>query len=133
MSRLGGALKKQLPLFRLGVGGRLATGRQWLSPISLVDEVRAILWIIDHHLEGPFNLVSPTPLTNRDFTAEFGRALHRPTFATVPEFALSAALGRELVTLALLASQRALPTRLVESGFTFEHRDMPSIIRAGLA
>ena len=132
MSRRGGALKKQLPLFRLGVGGRLASGRQWVSPISLVDEIRAIRWIIDHRLEGPFNLVSPTPLTNRDLTGELGRALHRPTFATVPEFALRAALGGELVTLALLASQRAVPTRLVESGFRFEHTDAASIIRAAL-
>jgi len=133
MSRRGGALKKQLPLFRLGVGGRLADGRQWVSPISLIDEIRAILWIIDHRLEGPFNLVAPTPMTNRDFTAVLGRTLHRPTLATVPEFALRAALGRELVTLAVLASQRTVPTGLLESGFRFEHPDGPSILRAALA
>ena len=132
MSTLGGALKRQLPLFRVGLGGRLASGRQWVSPISLDDEVRAILWVIDRRLTGPVNLVAPSPLTNRDLTASLGRALHRPTPATVPEIALRAILGSELTRVAVLASQRVLPEKLVASGFTFLHPNIESILSAAL-
>ena len=119
-STQGGSLKQQLPLFRFGVGGALGSGRQWLSPISLNDEVRAILFIIDHTHTGAFNLVCPNPLTNQEFTRELGKVLRRPAIFKVPSIALSAVLGSELVHEALLASQRVVPNRLLELGFSFE-------------
>lgn len=133
MSTHGGALKKQLPLFRWGAGGQLSTGRQWLSPISLADEVRAILWVLDHRLEGPVNLVAPIPLTNHDFTKSLGTLLGRPTFARVPAFALKVALGGELATDVVLASQRVLPNYLINEGFTFTNDNVASILRAAIA
>lgn len=129
MSPRGGALKRQLSLFRLGLGGRLSTGRQWLSPISLRDEVRAILWTVDHGIEGPVNLTSPDPITNAEFTRILARQLHRPQFARVPAFALKLALGTQLASDAVLASQRVMPMRLLESGFHFDQIDTTSIVR----
>jgi uncharacterized protein (TIGR01777 family) len=133
MSATGGALKKQLPLFRLGLGGPLSTGRQWLSPISLRDEVRAILWILDHSLGGPLNLVAPEPLTNWDFTRSLARQVHRPAMARVPAAALRIALGAGLTDEAVLASQRVVPTILTESGFVFEESDIASIFASALS
>jgi uncharacterized protein (TIGR01777 family) len=130
MSDRGGALKKQLPLFRLGLGGALSSGRQWLSPISLNDEVRAILWVLDHRLAGPVNLVAPQPLTNADFTKSLARLVRRGAWARVPAFALKIALGDELATEAVLASQRVLPKVLLDSGFTFDSADITSILHA---
>ncbi len=128
----GGALSRQLPLFRLGLGGRLGRGRQWLSPISLADEVRAIVWLLDHEVRGPFNLTAPTPLTNAAFTRVLGTALRRPAVLAVPRAALALALGEGLVDGALLASQRVVPTRLLESGFTFDSVDARSIVTSVL-
>lgn len=133
LSARGGALARQLPIFRAGLGGTLSTGRQWLSSISLRDEVAAIIWIIDYRLSGPFNLAAPTPVTNREFTKELGLCLHRPTILTVPALALKVALGAELATGAVLASQRVVPAALSASGFTFTDPDIRSILRATLA
>jgi uncharacterized protein (TIGR01777 family) len=133
MSARGGALKKQLPLFRLGLGGRLSSGRQWLSPISLLDEVRAILWIIDHKVRGPVNLVAPSPLTNAAFTKALARQLRRPALAPVPALALELVLGRELASGAVLASQRIKPTALANSGFAFDHPDASSMLHWALS
>jgi uncharacterized protein (TIGR01777 family) len=133
LSTRGGALKKQLPLFRYGLGGTLGSGRQWMSPISLIDEVRAILWIIDHQLTGPINLVAPSPLTNRDFTSELASALHRRALLNVPSPALRAALGREMANELLLVSQRVTPQRLLASGFVFQYPDAASAVREVLA
>jgi uncharacterized protein (TIGR01777 family) len=133
MSGSGGALGRQLPLFRAGLGGRLGDGRQWLSPISLDDEVHGLLWVMDQGLDGPVNLVAPTPVTNRDFTATLGRLVHRPTLAPVPRVALSVALGRDLADEAVLASQRVVPRALEESGYQFRHRDLDAILGAALA
>jgi uncharacterized protein len=133
LSSRGGALKKQLPPFRYGLGGRFGSGRQWMSTIALFDEVRAILWIIDRQLTGPLNLVAPSPLTNRDFTNELASALHRRAFLTVPSLALRAALGREMANELVLVSQRVTPKRLLESGFVFQYPDAPSAVRDVLA
>jgi uncharacterized protein (TIGR01777 family) len=133
LSTYGGALKKQLPLFRFGLGGTFGSGHQWMSPISLVDEVRAILWIIDHQLTGPINLVAPTPITNRDFTHSLASALSRRAFLAIPTFALRAVLGREMANELLLASQRVTPQQLLSSGFVFEHLDAQSALRAMLS
>jgi uncharacterized protein (TIGR01777 family) len=127
MSAQGGALKRQLPLFRLGLGGPHSTGEHWLSPISLKDEVRAILWVIDHQLSGPVNVVCPTPLTNEQFAHDLATALHRPAFARIPAALLKVVLGSQLTTEAVLASQRVTPMKLTENGFNFENPDAPSI------
>jgi hypothetical protein len=129
MSAHGGALKRQLPLFRLGLGGPHSTGAHWLSPISLQDEVRAILWVIDHQLSGAVNLVCPTPLTNTEFAHDLARALHRPAIVRIPAALLKVALGGQLTTEAVLASQRVVPVKLTESGFNFENPDAPSIAK----
>lgn len=133
MSSRGGALKKQLPLFRLGLGGYLGTGRQWISPISLRDEVRAIVWLVGTRASGPFNLVAPAALTNRAFTRALGRQLHRPARLPIPSAALQVALGRELVNGAVLASQRVVPTALLDAGFSFEDPDLESILSSALS
>ena len=122
LSAHGGALARQLPLFRLGVGGRLGTGRQWLSWISLSDEVRAILHALDEPaVDGPVNATAPEPVTNRVFTHALGRALHRPSVFAVPAFALRVALGPDFASEMVLAGQRVLPTKLTATGFTFDH------------
>jgi uncharacterized protein len=132
MSRHGGALKRQLPLFQMGLGGPLSNGSQWLSPISLRDEVRAILWILDHQLTGPVNLVAPEPVKNREFTKILANEIHRPAFLRVPAIALEIALGAELSTQALLASQRVIPKNLEDSSFRFENPSSESIISEAL-
>ncbi len=133
MSSRGGMLKKQLPLFRLGLGGALGTGRQWISPISLRDEVRAIVWLLERRPSGPFNLVAPAALTNRAFTSVLAAQLHRPARLRIPSSILRVALGGELVTGAVLASQRVVPSALLEAGFAFEHPDIESILSSALA
>jgi uncharacterized protein (TIGR01777 family) len=133
VSSRGGAVKKQLPLFRLGLGGYLATGQQWMSPISLLDEVRALLWVIDHHITGPVNLCAPEPLTNAQFTQLFARQLRRPAFFRVPKVALRGVLGSEMADELVLASQRVVPRVLGESGFLFRHPDASSALNWALA
>jgi uncharacterized protein (TIGR01777 family) len=132
LTRQGGALKKQLPLFRAGLGGALGSGRQWLSAISLGDEVRALTFTLDQKLKGPVNLVCPTPLTNAQFTRILATAVHRPALLRVPKFALQIALGRELASEAILASQRIVPTVLSEAGFVFDSPDAASAVAAAL-
>ncbi len=133
LTAAGGALARQLPLFRRGLGGPLASGRQWVSPISLVDEVRAIQWILDTDQAGPHNLVAPTATTNADLTATVARALGRRAAWRVPAVALDLALGRGLSREAVLASQQAHPRRLLEEGFAFQHPDVNAIVAAALA
>ena len=131
LSAKGGALGRQLPLFRFGLGGRLGAGRQWFSWISLDDEVNALIaCCTDERLEGPVNLTAPSPVTNAEFTRVLGATLHRPTLLSVPPFALRTALGAELVDEALLASQRVLPTALEKAGFTFSTPDLESALRS---
>ncbi|MHB8380538.1 MAG: TIGR01777 family oxidoreductase [Acidimicrobiales bacterium] len=132
MSSRGGILKTQLPLFRLGLGGRYAAGSQWMSPISLSDEVRAILFVIDHEIAGPVNLTAPHALTNRAFTQQLARDLHRPAVFTVPRLALRAVLGEEMANELVLASQRVAPGVLQDAGFTFDHPDAASTIHWAL-
>jgi uncharacterized protein (TIGR01777 family) len=119
LSTRGGALKKQLPLFRFGLGGTLGSGLQWMSPIALIDEVRAILWIIDQPVDGSPQSRGTHAGTNRDFTNELASALHRRAFLSVPASALRAALGREMANELVLVSQRVTPQRLLASGFEF--------------
>ena len=127
-SSAGGALAKQLPLFRYGVGGKLASGRQWLSWISLDDEIGGILHALNHDsLRGPLNLTAPHPVTNAVYTKALAATVHRPSFAAVPGFALSIALGRELAA-ELLASQRVLPAKLEATGYRFTDTEISTAL-----
>ena len=134
LSRKGGALKKQLLPFKLGAGGKLGSGKQWLSWIALDDEVGAILHLIRREtLRGPVNATAPNPVTNAEFTQALGAALHRPTIATVPRFALKAVFGGQMATEMLLAGQRVLPRALEASGFAFRFPRVDEALRALLA
>lgn len=129
VSRGGGAWGQLFPLFRLGVGGRLGSGRQYWSFISLHDDVAALRHLIDDEsLSGPVNLTGPVPVTNREATASMGRILHRPTLLTVPGFALRMVVGDFADD--ILGSQRVVPRRLLESGFTFAHPGIDDAVRA---
>ena len=114
----GGALGRMMPLFRFGLGGKLGSGKQWWSWITLHDQVRAIDYLIDSDLSGPVNLTAPNPATNSEFTAALARALRRPALFPVPGFALKVALGG--FSTEILGSKRVLPERLNESGFIFD-------------
>lgn len=116
----GGVLGRMRPLFSLGLGARLGNGRQYISWISLEDEVRALQFAISHDgLSGPVNLTGPAPVTNAEFTAALGRAVRRPTPLVLPGFAVRAVLG-ELAD-ELLCGQRAIPAVLERAGFRFHH------------
>jgi uncharacterized protein len=121
LSTRGGALKKQLPLFKLGLGGRFGNGHQWQSWISIDDVVGAIAHLLSSEVCGAVNLTAPNPVTNIEFTSTLAQALHRPAFLPVPSFAPKLALGGELVESLLLGGQRVLPTALQRYGFEFEH------------
>lgn len=132
LSSKGGALAKQIPIFKAGLGAPLGSGKQWLSWISLQDEVSAIVHLLTADVAGPVNLVGPEPVTNKDFTKALGRALHRPTLPVpVPGFVLKAALG-EFAQEGVLTGQRLLPSVLEKSGFNFAHRDVASALDDGL-
>lgn len=127
LSRDGGALAKMLPLFRFGLGGRMGSGRQWWSWISMDDEIGAIRWLLDHDISGPVDATAPNPVTNRDFTKALGAAMHRPTCAPVPSFGPKILLGSELADALLFTSARVIPGVLSSSGYQFLH---PTIDRA---
>lgn len=132
LSGSGGALATQRPIFRLGLGAPLGSGKQWVSWISLADEVAAIRHLLQADVEGPVNLVGPAPVTNREFTKVLGRVLRRPTLPVpVPGPVLKAALGG-FATEGVLVGQRLLPTVLERSGFAFAHRDLETALRASL-
>jgi uncharacterized protein (TIGR01777 family) len=128
----GGALAKLLPLFRLGLGGRMGGGREWWSWISLTDEVRAIRFLVDHDVDGPVNLTAPAPVRNAELTEVLGRVLHRPARLPVPSFGPKVVFGSELATQLLFHSKRIEPRVLVDHGFAFEHPDVESALRAEL-
>ena len=129
LSAAGGALAKMLRPFRLGVGGVMGSGEQYLSWIALDDLVGAIQHAISaHELQGPVNAVAPYPVTNREFTKTLGRVLRRPTVFPVPAFALRAAFG-EMANALLLASTRVTPTRLTNSGFKFRFPQLEDALR----
>ncbi len=129
-SPAGGSLKKQLPLFKAGLGGRLGSGRQYVSWISLDDEVGAIRHLLlDDGPSGPYNLTSPNPVTNAVFTATLAGLLRRPAVLPVPGLALELVLGRELAAALPLASQRVLPSRLAAAGYGFRHPHLEGALR----
>ena len=121
LAAAGGALRRMRPLFWAGFGARLGSGRQYMSWISLEDEVRALLFAISNStLSGPVNMSGPAPVTNAEFTTAFGRAVNRPTPLMLPGFAVRAALG-EFADEGLLIGQRAIPSALERAGFQFHH------------
>ena len=133
LSPNGGALEKMLPAFRLGAGGRLGPGAQWMSWIGLHDLVRAILFAIDSSdMGGACNAVAPNPVTNSEFTTTLGRVLRRPALLPVPAFALRTLFG-EMATLTMLASQRVKPLRLERAGFHFDYAALEDALRHELA
>ncbi|WP_460860937.1 TIGR01777 family oxidoreductase [Nocardiopsis coralliicola] len=128
----GGMLGTVLPLFRAGLGGRLGTGRQYMSWIALDDMVAALRLLIERtDLTGPFNLTAPNPVTNASYTAAVAHALHRPALAPVPAFAIRAALGG-FADEAALVDQRVVPDRLNDAGFTFAHPELTAALPAVL-
>jgi uncharacterized protein len=130
LGQAGGMLLPQLPLFRLGLGARLGTGLQWMSWISLTDEVRALRFLAEQHeLTGPVNLVAPRAVTNTEFTEELAHALGRRAPFMIPRAALLALAGQETTDEFLLASQRAVPSVLEGAGFRFDFPDITSAIR----
>ena len=133
LSPEGGALAKLLPLFRLGLGGKLGSGKQWMSWMSLPDVVSAVFHIMqDAQLSGPVNMVSPILVTNAEFTRTLANVLHRPAIFPVPAFALRAVVG-EMADEAVLASTRVIPARLAETGFHFQHAQLALALESLLA
>lgn len=128
----GGTLKKQLLLFKLGLGGRFGPGTQWLSWISLDDQVRALRFLIDNDISGAVNLCSPNPVTNQEFTKTLGSVLKRPTLLPVPLFGPKLLFGSELVEQLILASQRGVPQALIDAGFTFQDPTLDGALRTML-
>jgi uncharacterized protein (TIGR01777 family) len=128
----GGALGKMLPLFKLGLGGRMGNGRQWWPWISLDDEVGAIMHLLSAEVAGPVNLTSPAPATNGELTRTLGRVLGRPTLVPVPRFGPALLLGAELAESLLYSSARVLPARLERSGYRFRHAELEPALRAML-
>ncbi|BCG26944.1 NAD-dependent dehydratase [Pseudomonas tohonis] len=122
-----GFLRDMLRPFRLGLGGRLGSGRQWMPWIHLQDQIAAMDFLLHQEgASGPYNACAPHPARNRDFTRSLGRALGRPAFLPAPAFALRLLLGE--MSILLLGGQRALPTRLLEAGFTFRFTDLDTAL-----
>jgi uncharacterized protein (TIGR01777 family) len=115
----GGALGKMLPLFKFGLGGKLGSGRQWWSWITLHDELRAICYLLENQLEGPINLTAPNPATNQEFTAALARVLRRPALIPAPSIALKIALGG--FSTEILGSKKVIPQKLIDAGFEFDY------------
>ena len=122
----GGALGRMLPLFKFGLGGKLGSGKQWWSWITMHDQVRAIRHLINSKLSGPVNLTSPNPVTNSQFTAALARALHRPALVQTPAFALKLALGG--FSSEILGSKKVMPQALLDDGFVFEYPHIPDAL-----
>ena len=127
----GGLLGRLAPLFRLGLGGRLGSGRQYVPWISLTDEVDAIRFLLTAPVTGPVDLTAPTPVTNTEFTAALAETLHRPAVLAVPGPALQLVLG-EFARVGVLAGQRAVPTVLRSAGYRFGHEDLRAALAAVL-
>ncbi len=133
LARHGGALPQMMRPFKFGAGGRIGSGQQWMSWITLADTVGIIRFALANRaITGTLNVVAPSPVRNAEFVRELGRAMHRPAMLPAPAFALKFALG-EMAEALLLASQRVLPSRLQQLGYKFSHADLPSALRAVLS
>jgi uncharacterized protein len=125
----GGALKKQLPLFKLGLGGRFGSGRQWQSWISLDDEVGAIEHLLTSSLAGAVNLTAPVPVTNREFGHTLGSVLKRPSVLPIPAFGPKLLLGADVANTLLFTGQRVVPSRLLDDGYSFTYSTLDAALR----
>lgn len=128
----GGALKRMLPLFRLGLGGKYGDGKQWMSWISMTDQVGAITHLLTGRASGPVNLTAPTPVRGDEFADTLGDVLNRPNFFPVPKFGPRLVVGRELADTLLFEGQRALPRALLDDGYEFAHPTLDVALRAEL-
>lgn len=133
LSPKGGALKKLLPLFKLGVGGKFGNGKQWQSWISIDDEIGAIEHLLTANVSGAVNLTAPNPVTNAEFTKVLASVLKRPAIVPVPTFAPKILLGGELADALLFTGQRVIPAALNASGYTFKHTTLESALRSLLS
>jgi uncharacterized protein (TIGR01777 family) len=133
LSPKGGALKKLLPLFKLGVGGKFGDGKQWQSWISIDDEIGAIEYLLTANVSGAVNLTAPNPVTNAEFTKVLASVLKRPAIVPVPTFAPKILLGGELADALLFTGQRVIPAALNASGYTFKHTTLESALRSLLS
>jgi uncharacterized protein len=124
----GGALGKMLPLFRLGLGGKLGNGKQWWSWITLHDQIRAITFLLENNISGPVNITSPNPVTNQEFTSALARAMHRPALFPAPAIALKIALGG--FSSEILGSKKVMPHALTEAGFNWDYPHITSALTA---
>jgi uncharacterized protein (TIGR01777 family) len=129
----GGALKPQLPLFKLGLGGRLGPGDQVQSWITLDDEVRALRFLLEHDVSGPVNLTAPNPVTNGEMAKAIGRAVHRPVVLPTPAFGPKLLFGGQLVEELMLYSQDVRPTVLQDAGFEHHHTDVDEALASVLS
>ena len=130
LDRDGGALAKMASIAKLGLLGKLGSGKQWMSWVALADHVRAIRFLIDTEITGPVNVTAPTPVTNAVFTKTLGRVLHRPTVIPVPRFGPKILLGAELAEALLLEGQRVMPEVLLEAGFAFRYDDLETALHS---
>jgi uncharacterized protein (TIGR01777 family) len=132
ISKRGGLLKQLLLPFKLGVGGPIAGGEQFMSWIHIDDEVGLLLWALDNdRVSGIVNATAPNPVTNRELSKALGRALHRPAFMPVPKFAVSALRGGELAD-AVAGGARVLPRRALDLGYEFRHPELDEALRSAL-
>ena len=132
LSRRGGALARMLPVFLVGGGGRLASGRQWMSWVSMEDAVGAVQFALAREtLVGAVNAVAPSPVTNAEFTETLARVVHRPALFPVPAFVLNLMFG-EMAQGTLLASQRVIPRQLLAAGYAFRHATLEPALRAAV-
>jgi uncharacterized protein (TIGR01777 family) len=133
LSPRGGALRATLPIFKLGLGGRLGTGRQYWSWIAIDDEVEVILHALaNDDVVGPVNATAPEPVTNAEFTRTLGRVLRRPAVMVVPRAALALRFGREMADVMLLSGQRVVPAKLELTGFRFAQPELETALRSML-
>jgi uncharacterized protein (TIGR01777 family) len=134
LAKHGGALPVMVRPFKFFVGGKLGSGRQWMSWISIDDVVGIIRYALEtSSLNGPINVVAPNPVRNADFTGELGRAMHRPSLFSAPAFALRLALGREMADSMLLTSERVEPARLTAASYNFKYADLDLALAAVLS
>lgn len=129
LSAEGGALKKQLPLFKLGLGGKMGSGRNWQSWIHIDDEVNAIVHLLSAGISGPVNLTAPNPVIQSDFAKALGRALGRPAVLPIPKFGPKLLLGSELAENLLFSGQKVVPAVLQADGFQYEHAVLADALR----
>ncbi|MDP8988194.1 MAG: TIGR01777 family oxidoreductase [Actinomycetota bacterium] len=129
----GGALARMLPLFKLGLGGRLGSGRQWWSWIALDDEIGAMVHLLTADVRGPVNLTAPEAVTNAELARTLGRVLHRPAVLPVPRLGPRLLLGGELAETLLFTSLRVRPEVLMRSGYAFRHPSLEPALRIAVA